>query len=104
MLLVIVHDLDFVNVALSPHEAETPLVVNPNAILPFAIPMQCLQAIAGRSCQIAQFRGAVQLPKLSPRNALNSPKAPAGLPTVKSPGFGAAERLDHGLDCIVLSV
>jgi hypothetical protein len=82
MLLVIVHDLDFVSVAFSPHEAETALVVNPNAILPLAIAMQCFQAIARRSCQIAQFRGAVQLPKLSPCDALNSPKAPAGLAPV----------------------
>ena len=104
MVLVIVHNLNFVSVALSPHEAETPLLVNPNAMLPLSVAMQCFQAIAGRSSQVAQFGGAVQLPKLSPGDALDSLKAAARLPTVKSPGFGAAERLDHEPDCILLRV
>jgi len=73
-------------------------------MLPLSVAMQCFQAIAGRSCQVAQFGGAVQLPKLSPCDALDSLKAAARLPTVKSPGFGAAERLDHGFDCMPLSV
>jgi hypothetical protein len=73
-------------------------------MLPLSIAMQCFQAIAGRSCQIAQFGGAIQLPELAPNDALDSLKAAARLPTVKSPGFGAAERLDHGSDCMLLSV
>jgi hypothetical protein len=44
------------------------------------------------------------LPKLSPGDALDRLKAAARLPTVKSPGFGAAERLDHEPDCMLLSV
>ena len=97
MVLVIVHDFNVVSVAVSPHETETPLIVNPNAVLPRSVAMQCFQAIAGRSCQVAQFDGAVQLPKLSPCDPLDSLKAADRLPTVKSPSFGAAERLDHGL-------
>jgi hypothetical protein len=101
---VIVHDLNFVSIPLAPNEAKTPLVVNPNAILSLSVAMQYFQAISGRCCQIAQFRGAVQLPELAPRNALDSLKAAARLPTVKSPSFRAAEGLDHGLDCILFSV
>ncbi len=96
MVLVIIHNLNVVSATLSPNKAETPLVVNPNAVLSLA-GMQCLQAIAGRSCQVAQFGGAVQLPKLSPGDALDSLKAPARNPTVKPPGFSAAERLDQDL-------
>jgi hypothetical protein len=104
MPLVVVHDLNFVSIPLAPNEAKTPLVVNPNAILSFSVAVQYFQAISGRRCQIAQFRGAIQLPKLAPRDALDSLKAAARLPTVKSPSFRAAERLDHGLDCILFSV
>jgi hypothetical protein len=95
MFLVIVHDFHVVSVTLSPHEAETPLLVDPNAVLPLSAAMQCFQAIAGRSCQIAQFGGAVQLPEFSPCDALDSLKAAARLPTLKSPSFSATERLDH---------
>jgi len=94
---MIVHDLNFVSVTLPPHEAETPLVVNADAILPLPVAMQRFQAIARRSCQVAQFGGTVQLPELSSGDAFDSLKAAARLPTVKSPGLGAAERLDHDL-------
>jgi hypothetical protein len=102
--LVIVHDLNFVSISLAPNETKTPLVVNPDTVLSLSVPMQYFQAISGRRCQIAQFRRAVQLPKLAPRDALDSLKAAARLPTVKSPGLRAAERLDHGFDCILLGV
>jgi hypothetical protein len=104
MPLVIVHDLNFVSIPLAPNEAKTPLVVNPNAVLSLSAAMQSFQAISGGRCQIAQFRGAVQLPELAPRDALDSLKAAARLPAVKSLGFRAAERLDHRVDCIPLSV
>jgi hypothetical protein len=44
------------------------------------------------------------LPERAPRDALDGPKAAARLPAVKSPSFRAAERLDHGLNCMLLSV
>jgi hypothetical protein len=44
-----------------------------------------------------QFGGAVQLPKLSARDALDCLKAPARLPMVKSLSFRATERLGHTL-------
>ncbi len=104
MPLVIVHDLNLVSIALAPNEAKTPLVVNPNAVLSLSAALQYFQAIAGRRRQIAQFRGAVQLPELAPRDALDSLQAAARLPAVKSLGFRAAERLDHELDCMLFSV
>jgi hypothetical protein len=102
--LVIVHDLDFVSIALAPNEAQTPLAVNANAVLSLSAAMQSFQAISGGRCPIAQFRGAVQLPELAPRDVLDRLKAAARLPAVKSLGFRAAERLDQGLDCMLLSV
>src|ERR1019366_4946360 len=104
MPLVIVHDLNFVSIALAPNEAQTPLVVNANAVLSLSAAMQSFQAISGGRCPIAQFGGAIQLPKLAPRDVLDRLKAAARLPAGKSLGFRAAERLDHGLDCILLSV
>jgi hypothetical protein len=101
---VIVHDLNFVSIPLAPTEAKTPLVVNSDTLLPLPLPAQGFQAVPRRRCQIAQFRGAVQLPKLASRDALDSLKAAARLPAVKSPGFRAAERPDHELDYMLFSV
>src|ERR1019366_89569 len=87
MPLGIVHDLNFVSIPLAPNEAQTPLVVNANAVLSPAVAMQSFQAISGRRCQIAQFRGAVQLPELAPRDALDRLKAAARLPAPRKKSF-----------------
>jgi hypothetical protein len=101
---VIVHDLNFVSIPLTPNEAQTPLVVNSDTVLSLALAAQGFQAVSRRRCQVTQFRGAVQLPELAPRDALDSLKAAARLPAMKSLGFRAAERLDHGFDCMLFSV
>jgi len=101
---VIVHDLNFVSIPLTPNEAQTPLIVNPDTVLSLALAAQGFQTVSRRRCQVTQFRGAVQLSKLPPGDALDGLKAAARLSTVKSPGFRAAERLDHGFDCMLFSV
>jgi len=94
---VIVYDLDLVRVPIAPNETETPLIVDPHAILSLSVAVQRFQAISRGRGQVSQFGGAVQLPKLSARDALDCLKAPARLPMVKSPSLRAAERLDHHL-------
>ena len=101
---MIIDDLNFVSIPVAPNEAKTPLIVNPDTVLPLSLAAQGFQAVARRRCQIAQLRGAIQLPKLAPRDPLDSLKAAARLPAVKSPGFRAAERLDHGLNCMLFGV
>jgi hypothetical protein len=99
---MIVDDLNVVGVPLAPDEAEPPLVVDSDAALSLSVAVQCLQAISRRRNKVPQFRGAVQLPKLPPRDMLDGLKTPARKPMVKSPGFGRAERLNHGM--IVLRI
>ncbi len=70
---MIIHDLDIVCVPFAPNEADTPLVVDPDAVLPLSVAVQGFQAISRRRYQVSQFRGAVQLPKL-----------PAGIPLPSS--------------------
>jgi hypothetical protein len=101
---VIVHDLNIVCIPFTPNEAETPLVVDSDAIFPCSVAVQSFQAISGRRNQVSQFRGAVQLPKLPARDMLDGLKASDRLPMVKSPGFGGAERLDHDTEHITYSV
>jgi hypothetical protein len=59
---VIIHDLDIVCVPFTPNEAETPLVIDPNAVLSLSVAVQGFQTISRRRHQVSQFRRAVQLP------------------------------------------
>jgi len=101
MLLVIVHNLNKMCVPVAPDEAETPLIVNPNAMLSFSVAVQHFQAVSRWRRQIAQFCGGRQLSKLSARDLLDSLKTPARLPLVKPLSLRAAERLNHSSDCIL---
>jgi len=49
---MIVNDLHVVRVPLAPDEADTPSIVDPNAVLTFSIPRQLLKTIAGRNPEI----------------------------------------------------
>ena len=43
---MIVHYLNIVGVSVAPHEAEPPLIVNPDAMLSFPVTVQGLQMVA----------------------------------------------------------
>jgi hypothetical protein len=102
--LVIVNDLNFVGVSIPPGETKSPLVVDANAVLSFASPMQRFQAIARWRRHVAQFRGAVQLPQFSARDVLDRLKTPAAVTLVKPLSLAAPERPDHDLNNILYNV
>jgi hypothetical protein len=54
LLLVVVHDLDVVRIATVPSEADSPLIVDPHAVLTGAITPQPFQAVPRRDTQIIQ--------------------------------------------------
>jgi len=92
---VIIHDFDLVRVALAPYETYPPLVINPNAVLPFSVSAQAFQPIPRWRGQIAESRGEMQLLKLSPGNALNRLK-PAHRFSLEEPFcIGATEGANH---------
>ena len=64
---MIVDDLDVVGIAVTPTKANPPLVVDPDAVLSFAVASQGLQSIAGRCLQIAETARAVDLGQLAVR-------------------------------------
>jgi hypothetical protein len=65
---VIVHDLDLIGVAVVPDEADSPLIVDPHAVLTLPITRERLEAIAGRRSQIIQGARIVQLEELAVAN------------------------------------
>jgi hypothetical protein len=60
-----------VSVPFLPHEANTPLVVNADTVLPFAIAFQGVEPVASRHLQIRQSFGRVQHQQFSARRLSN---------------------------------
>jgi hypothetical protein len=65
---MIVCYFNFVGVPASPEKADTPLIVDPDAILSFAITLQSLQSVARRHSEILKVLGPVKVQELSTRN------------------------------------
>jgi hypothetical protein len=94
---MIVDDLDIMGVAVTPSEANAPLVVDSDAVLPFAIPGEPLQPITGWRPQVFEIASIVNLHQLTISrlddvvgNALYKPALPCSF------DGGIPKRLDHG--------
>jgi hypothetical protein len=58
--LVIIRYLDLIGIPVSPLETEPPLIVDPDTVLPCAIPGKLLQPIRRRDPQIIYIQGVIQ--------------------------------------------
>jgi hypothetical protein len=63
--LVIVDDLDVEAVPVPPEKANSPLIVDPNAVLPLTFAFQCFEAVARRNVEVVEGFGGVQNDELS---------------------------------------
>jgi hypothetical protein len=59
---LVIHDLDIVGVAAPPPEADSPLVVDPDAVLARTITSQVFQAVPWWKAQILQALRRIQHP------------------------------------------
>ena len=96
VLLVIVDDLDVVRVAVLPPEADAPLIVDANAVLPGAIPFQLLQAVAGRDAEVLKLLRGVDEAELPEQRPLEVGREAADALALKQAlGVPISETLDH---------
>jgi hypothetical protein len=68
---VVVADLGFVGSVGTPDEAESPLIVDAEAVLPDPIAAKTLESVPEWSPEVLELRGSVQQQQLSMRLALN---------------------------------
>jgi hypothetical protein len=93
---VVVRDLDVVGVTTPPSEADPPLVIDPDAVLPLPITAQSFQPVARRDAQVVQAVRSVQHPELPQCHPLHiGSKPPDGVPFEQPLGVSIAEALDH---------
>lgn len=76
-LLVIIRNLDVEGIAILPRKADSPLVIDPNAVLLHPIATQPFQAISWNRCQRRKVGSRVQHNQFPQSNSLDGFECPA---------------------------
>lgn len=93
---MIIHYFNVVRVASLPFKADTPLIVNPNTVLPQAVPGQFFQAIGRGDTQVFQSHSPMQHTQFAQRYLLYIGGQLVGTLAVEQLfGFFGLERPDH---------
>ena len=72
---MIIDDLDAFGSAFAPEEADTPLIVDPDTMLPLPVTSQSLQTVSWDCRQVLQGSRVVQYPKFPPCRGSNAPES-----------------------------
>jgi hypothetical protein len=81
---------------ISPDKADSPLIVDANAVLTFAVTFQAFKAVTRWRTQKHQGLGGIQLSELALGDSGERPEPAGALATIKRQCVFALERLDHG--------
>jgi hypothetical protein len=92
---MIVDDFHIVTMALTPDKTDSPLIIDPNRVLPFPIASQCFQLISRRRSQNAQLRRSVKLEQFPQGNPLDGTEPPAVVIMKELLSFLRAKALNH---------
>ena len=104
---MVIADLDVVRSIRSPDEADSPLVVDTNAVLSGPVASESLQSVARWASQVVQGVGRIQHEKLPVRLALDlGPQAGNPLTFEDPPRQGGPKAADHAarLSCAASNV
>ena len=93
---MVIHNLNFVRMAVLPPKTNAPLVVNADAVLSQPTALQSFQAVAGRHGHLAQFRSSVQSEQFASCAPLDRGRESAGQFRPEQPfGLCAREAQNH---------
>ena len=92
---MVIGDLYIVGCAITPDEAEPPLAIDSNAVLPFPLPSQWFQPIAGDISQIRKFIRSVELPQFPPGYSLDIAEARTGFVQMELLGIFRSKAFYH---------
>jgi hypothetical protein len=73
---VVIDDLHIFRAYIGPSKANTPLIVDSNAVLARTLALECLQAITRRNIQVTQPARDFKLPQFAPRHFSDTNEAP----------------------------
>jgi hypothetical protein len=89
-----VHNLDVVRTVI-PLEADAPLVVDPNAVLPAPVALEGLKPVCGRDPKVVQPRCCIELQQLAPSDTFKTGKCPDELVVEQPLRVLVGEAPDH---------
>jgi hypothetical protein len=92
---MVVNDLNILGVVTGPAKADSPLIVDPDAVLPASVAPQGLQSIAGRDSQVVEAAGDLELAQFAASHDCDALKAPDAFSTREGFGVGTPKRSDH---------
>jgi hypothetical protein len=92
---MVIHNFDVVHIAFFPSEANSPLIIDANAVLPMPVAFQRFKLIAWRLLEILKGSGAIQIEQFAPRRPFKGLKADNTTIIKKSGGIATSERFDH---------
>jgi hypothetical protein len=95
---VVIDDLNFKGIATAPDEADSPLVIDPKAVLSEAIASELLQMVSRRNPQVPERLSVVEHCQLAARDILDAPEARASPAVEKGFRLSASEcPYHHGI-------
>jgi hypothetical protein len=92
---MIVHDFDFIRVAISPNKANSPFFVDADRMLPLPIASQSFQLITWRGSKDAELRCSMQLQQFAQGHPFKGTKALAAVILKQRFSVPGAKALDH---------
>lgn len=105
VLSVVVNDLHLLRSGVRPPEADSPLVVGPDAVLPGSVTLERFEPVTGRNTEVVEHHRGSHLTKFAQRQPLD-PRID-GRDVLKRPqsfGILPTERSDLGTQHITLPV
>ena len=95
---MVIHNLHLVGAIIAPYEANPPLIIDADRVLPGSVPQQGFQAVARRGTKIIQRLCRVQDGQLPPRGGQNIRGETLGHPVGEYLGCAlVGEAADHAL-------
>lgn len=93
---MIIGNFNLLGISIPPHKTYSPLVIDPDAMLAFAVTLQGFEPISGGNTQIIKRLGIVEHTQFAPGDLLNVPRqTPRYLTAPDLFGFSVPESRDH---------
>jgi hypothetical protein len=94
---MVINDLNVIRITAFPNKTDAPLLIDPDAELPFSVMMQSLKVVRRWNAQGLKNARCIEHLELDHRRPLDRLRQLGGEPSVKKLlGLLAFERLDHG--------
>jgi hypothetical protein len=94
-LSMVIHDFDVLCRATRPPKTDSPLVIDPDAVLTLPVAPQGLESVPRRDPHVIEASGDLELPQLASSHGRTTLEASDPVTSCERFGIGAPERANH---------